>query len=528
MIDKYVLATNDDGDLAIRTVSATESSSVTDTTSVITATDDGKLAVRVVGAGGSDPHNLGYYADLTALQTARPTGTDGDFAILGSTDTIWVWDSGTSAWKDTDTKGQVTSVNGQTGDVVLDLLPSQTGQSGKFLTTDGTDASWSDKPLVNTATGTDSLTVLGNATTSSNAVNVGALSHVGPFSVSIGYNSNTAANGVAVGRNSSCNKASGVAIGDGALVELGATAIGSNAKALANFSKQLGGGTNSDANTFKVGNFNGNFELMSADGTIPADRLTNAINKYSTMPTAASTNVGWIVQFTGTTDSTYTHGYIYECKAQGTDPETYAWEAVEVQAGGGGGLPDQTGNAGKFLTTDGTDASWSDKPLTNSLYTSTQSIGIGSYSNTGNYSVTIGRLSTASNRGIAIGYNAGGGGVSIGYQASGYTNGIAIGTESKLMQSLYDPQYSIAIGPNAKAYSWGNIQIGSGTNNESAGGTFYVALSRKNNPTNNYKMLDYDGTIPAARHAALPAADGTYTLQLVITNGVPTLSWVAA
>lgn len=75
--------------------------------------------------GGSDPHNLGYYADLTALQTAHPTGSDGDFAILGSTDTIWVWDSGTSAWVDTDTKGQVTSVNGQTGVVVLS--PSDIG-----------------------------------------------------------------------------------------------------------------------------------------------------------------------------------------------------------------------------------------------------------------------------------------------------------------------------------------------------------------------------------------------------------------
>ena len=77
------------------------------------------VAVLYGGGGGSDPHNLGYYADLTALQTAHPTGADGDFAILGSTDTVWVWDSGTSAWKDTDTKGQVTSVNTKTGVVVL-------------------------------------------------------------------------------------------------------------------------------------------------------------------------------------------------------------------------------------------------------------------------------------------------------------------------------------------------------------------------------------------------------------------------
>lgn len=121
MSDKYVLATDDNGNLAVRTVTAEESPTA-NSTDVITATTDGKLAVRVVGSGGggggSDPHNLGFYADLTALQTAHPTGSDGDFAILGSTDTVWVWDSGTSAWKDTDTKGQVTSVNGQTGAVV--------------------------------------------------------------------------------------------------------------------------------------------------------------------------------------------------------------------------------------------------------------------------------------------------------------------------------------------------------------------------------------------------------------------------
>lgn len=48
--------------------------------------------------------------------------------------------------------GAVSSVNGQTGDVVItgnDVLPDQTGQSGKFLTTDGTDASWSDITKVN-------------------------------------------------------------------------------------------------------------------------------------------------------------------------------------------------------------------------------------------------------------------------------------------------------------------------------------------------------------------------------------------
>ena len=41
---------------------------------------------------------LGWYETEQALQAAHPTGTDGQWAIIGSTDTIWTWDSDTSAW----------------------------------------------------------------------------------------------------------------------------------------------------------------------------------------------------------------------------------------------------------------------------------------------------------------------------------------------------------------------------------------------------------------------------------------------
>ena len=145
------------------------------------------------GGGGSDPHNLGYYADLTALQTAHPTGTDGDYAILGSTDTIWVWDSGTSAWVDSDQKGQVTSVNNQTGavtvqetlvsgmniktinntsllgagDLTIDSLPSQSGNTGKFLTTDGSSASWANVDALPTQTGQNGKFLTTNGSTAS-------------------------------------------------------------------------------------------------------------------------------------------------------------------------------------------------------------------------------------------------------------------------------------------------------------------------------------------------------------------------
>lgn len=162
------------------------------------------------GGGGGDQHNLGWYATQSALEEAHPTATAGDWAIVGATDTVWIWDTDTSAWKDSDQKGQVTSVNNKTGAVVLDAsdvdaipqystmptataemaenivqftgttdanytngyfykcvsdgqtpatyswtrvdvqpapvipdpLPSQTGNAGKFLTTNGTEASW--------------------------------------------------------------------------------------------------------------------------------------------------------------------------------------------------------------------------------------------------------------------------------------------------------------------------------------------------------------------------------------------------
>lgn len=120
MSNEYVLTTDDNGDLAVRTVVAEESSTA-NSTDVITATTDGKLAIRVVGSGGSggDSHNKGYFATQAALEEAYPTGEAGDYAIVGATDTVWIWDDDNSEWVDTDTKGEVTSVNGQTGAVVL-------------------------------------------------------------------------------------------------------------------------------------------------------------------------------------------------------------------------------------------------------------------------------------------------------------------------------------------------------------------------------------------------------------------------
>lgn len=137
---------DDEGYVAVRTVVATEATPVAEPDSMFCRDTDGNVAIRVVngaGGGGGDQHNKGFFATEEALVEAYPTAEDGDYAIVGSTDTVWIWDSGTSAWVDSDQKGQVTSVNGQTGDVVIaDEIPSQTGNAGKFLTTNGTSVSW--------------------------------------------------------------------------------------------------------------------------------------------------------------------------------------------------------------------------------------------------------------------------------------------------------------------------------------------------------------------------------------------------
>lgn len=44
---------------------------------------------------------VGWYPNYEALYAAHDTGYDGNWAIIGETDTIWVWDSDTGVWKDT-------------------------------------------------------------------------------------------------------------------------------------------------------------------------------------------------------------------------------------------------------------------------------------------------------------------------------------------------------------------------------------------------------------------------------------------
>lgn len=159
-------------------------------------------------------------------------------------------------------------------------LPDQTGHSGEFLTTDGTSPSWSDKPLVNKATQSGSLVVGDNA--QSLILDATAFG----------------ANTIGWGRY-------GSAFGKSAVAKYKATALGANTTAN-EYTIQLGqGGTNSDAGTMKVAlttssDITTNYELLSADGTIPTARLTK-VNTTITLTAAGWSSNTQTVTVTGMT-----------------------------------------------------------------------------------------------------------------------------------------------------------------------------------------------------------------------------------
>ncbi len=119
---------------------ATEKLKILDSISNVDVVD-GKLKVNIT----NNP-NKGYFATEAALNTAFPSASNGDYAIVGSTDRVWVWDGDTSAWVDSGMGSLVTSVFGRIGDVVavdndytVAQLDASAFTAGSVIFADGTD-----------------------------------------------------------------------------------------------------------------------------------------------------------------------------------------------------------------------------------------------------------------------------------------------------------------------------------------------------------------------------------------------------
>lgn len=108
-----------------------------------------------------------------------------------------------------------------------------------------------------------------NISATDNTIVIGESSSGGRYGVSIGYKTSSWGPGVTIGANA--NGGNGIAIGQKTV------ASGRNSIQLSGICtdydlNDISQVVNNDANTFKVANANGNFEIMSADGTIPAAR----------------------------------------------------------------------------------------------------------------------------------------------------------------------------------------------------------------------------------------------------------------
>jgi hypothetical protein len=362
-------------------------------------------------------------------------------------------------------KGYVT-VDGKKQRVILTAdIGGGGGGSATYTAGNGIDIdahneiSVTDPVLVNNATGSDSLSVLGGVTTAVRAIAIGKDAAVTTnYGIAIGSYLTQSAGGIALGQ-AAQTSGSGIAIGHNNPEAKAGTghcsiAIGLSQKANVAGAIQIGTnpniGINSDANTFKVSNENGNYEIMSADGTIPEARLADTTNAQQ----------GDVL----TLDST----------------GNAVWQA----GGGGGGLPSQTGNAGKFLTTNGTDASWSDKPLVNKATgaKSLSIIGSSVQPNTRSFATTVG-VDTA-----VYGDQA----TAIGSGATAMAFGTAVGRDSGAGGTG-----GIAIGKGTRANGNYSVQIGggsgiSGVNNDA--NTVKIC-----NVNGNFEIMSADGTVPTAR-----------------------------
>lgn len=87
---------------------------------------------------------------------------------------------------------------------------------------------------------------------------------------------------------------------------------------------EIGNGTDSShpSNVVEV-----NADRLNVNGDIQANG-TSIITQHSTMPTITANMVGKVVQYVGTTDSTYTKGWNYVAVSDGAAEPTYSWAAL--------------------------------------------------------------------------------------------------------------------------------------------------------------------------------------------------------
>ena len=254
------------------------------------------------------------------------------------------------------TAGTLAIANGGTGATTAEaaltaLLPTQTGNSGKYLLTDGTAASWASTPPA--AAGSLTGTTLASNVVSSSLTSLGTLT-----SLTVNGSINASANsGTALLINATTPTGTGVSItatnpmtgvadgtpGPGITITAGRDIQGGAAGSVV-ITAGPGGGN---------GSTGGNVHLR-AGGLLNINGSTGGALIFSTAGFASETerfrilnNGAWSVGSTGS--ATGATGQVLTSNGAGSAP---TWQTPASA------LPSQTGNSGRYLTTDGTTASW--------------------------------------------------------------------------------------------------------------------------------------------------------------------------
>lgn len=159
---------------------------------------------------------------------------------------------------------------GTLNDLTDVVISGQT--SGQFLSYNGTKwVNTTFSGLQNSATGINSLTILGNPSLTQHTIN-------------IGYNSSVSSyNGVVIGTFSEVGSNGGIAIGASSIVDESsdyAISIGNVSYAGAFGAIQIGQGSNTEAGTLCIGlvtsaTESNNYKLLGSDGKIPTERLAD-------------------------------------------------------------------------------------------------------------------------------------------------------------------------------------------------------------------------------------------------------------